>query len=1448
MEDESFDLGGLEYDVSQKTITAWSAHVEPKTKAQRTYSRRLSTGAMRPRAASIPTEGSIQSDSPEEKAFVQAVDGDPDPICAFKRDAPAIPGRRRFTRANSMSVVSTEANVRSPPFLMQRSNSVSNASEAYIPTAARSTSLSSLGDSCHDFENVHPNFDPLWECASPKRGAANDANQRGKKKVRSTKHFGRRGLSAPLPLSTSFSNLARYGEEKPKWGKPPPPPALSPFPPKSRSSELTVPDFAESPSDFSLGSARKRGVCGSPLYDFDETSLGGLSTSRSKQSRTRSPLFTPTSTKLPDFAVHSADRKPAFSFGAVEESGNDAAMDSDDGTHDESGGEESGDEAGVESTQKTRPPIPTFVPFSHKKRGAASRTAVAASPRITNLVGTKVSNVDEVIKSMSSYEDLKFITKTLRRERSCCGQSWYVAPPAKWVQERRAAFFHWTTRSLGFTYRSGGNSISYVQVSQMKGSQILKILEETLTQHKEKCKSAETPGKSMAGTSNFSFVDTSTILTVHGENDSGLQHMGAAHPPLCEGEHLSTIDDELMEGLSAMNLEEQDRSQLRGYTPATVKLQQGLCFDIGDSDDDSFGRPVRPSLENHASARDLMSHMGMTPELRKGRRRLSRPPRLSLQSVSSCGTASKMSAASPFPQSLACNLGMGSHMKNMSFDFVGTPMMKPAEQGWGSCPIDGRDWGASEKTERSIIDELTRRLDQNRLDAGFCDGDDLNMTPASISLDLDAACHYRDTPTADSPESNSSPSEEGCIVDKGLSQESPSSGSERIFNFESRGMSQIDEMVQFRQSRRRQTTIAKHKRMSLMASAMLRTASLQNNRKSLFVRPPDRTCVTVEPLPEKLSAIPAFPSTAEIEAHARLHDNACDIALKDEDITHLIFGYLNEHELMCTASLVNSKWADAAAHAHANLMMKSIGCAGDEEVPDDDESIDDHLDQRKETASAVAGIVERPWQYLVEKFPWACFLSEGAFKRVYKVFNCTHRVEEAISVMDVDEIESTGNISVVGAELAVSVMLSSLVRRGVCPNFIATRGVFSCPFQPPQQHWGSADNKRPKGNSYCSPGPRKPKEPSRSKRGRYQYIRMELCDAGDAEDFLKEQEDETVDSNEARMFLFQISFALHAAAVKCSLKHYDVKLLNIFLRRVQSEKSGDVVLRYGLGGHTFALRSARERAIVAKLADYGTANIDSGSNGKQVSIAQFTTLENTPPDFLILGDDACQGHGHDSFGLGLCMLHLFTGHAPYEEILSDVSCPPNLKKRLCQIWECEDEAQYSVVRSVILADVYKDEEGHVLEGEPDDTLYNTLYKFLVLFGIPKLSPALESCKVWVAVKETLATGGEKQVGRSGRGGKKGKAGDITRYRKDCRKYSLSHGCNRYIARARESLEVMEGGMDVLLKLVCFDPQERASALDVLNSSFMIPLREASGQVSHCENDEVLSYTAFSTQN
>ena len=251
------------------------------------------------------------------------------------------------------------------------------------------------------------------------------------------------------------------------------------------------------------------------------------------------------------------------------------------------------------------------------------------------------------------------------------------------------------------------------------------------------------------------------------------------------------------------------------------------------------------------------------------------------------------------------------------------------------------------------------------------------------------------------------------------------------------------------------------------------------------------------------------------------------------------------------------------------------------------------------------------------------------------------------------------------------------------------------------------------------------------------------------------------------------------------MKHYDVKLLNIFLQDAMQGGTLDgrpefTVLRYGLGEHVFALRLPTKRALLAKLADYGTANVQASSNGQPVTIAQFTTVENTPADFLLQGDAALQGHGHDSFGLGLCMLHLFTGNAPYEEILEEVLCPPALKKKLRQIWQEDEYAGYLVVRSLILSDDEPD--------EPDETLYHTLYRYLVLFGIPEEKGPF---KVWKAITQALEGSDRnrgKTYGRNTRNGRK-EGPDAAQFARDRKKYSLSHGNNKYIARARKTLEV-----------------------------------------------------------
>jgi len=55
---------------------------------------------------------------------------------------------------------------------------------------------------------------------------------------------------------------------------------------------------------------------------------------------------------------------------------------------------------------------------------------------------------------------------------------------------------------------------------------------------------------------------------------------------------------------------------------------------------------------------------------------------------------------------------------------------------------------------------------------------------------------------------------------------------------------------------------------------------------------------------------------------------------------------------------------------------------------------------------------------------------------------------------------------------------------------------------------------------------------------------------------------------------------------------------------------------------------------------------------------------------------------------------------------------------------------------------------------------------------------------------------------------------------------------------------MDGAMELLLSLVTFDPEARATPLDVLNSTFMNSLREES--IPSYKNDIVHSFMAYSS--
>ena len=167
------------------------------------------------------------------------------------------------------------------------------------------------------------------------------------------------------------------------------------------------------------------------------------------------------------------------------------------------------------------------------------------------------------------------------------------------------------------------------------------------------------------------------------------------------------------------------------------------------------------------------------------------------------------------------------------------------------------------------------------------------------------------------------------------------------------------------------------------------------------------------------------------------------------------------------------------------------------------------------------------------------------------------------------------------------------------------------------------------------------------------------------------------------------------------LRHYDVKLLNFFLATPPladrdeavdgAVAGGEVALHFGCGGSSYRFHVPAAEPSLCKLADFGTSDIAPQTLGQPISGRQLTTLENTPPDFLLLGTAATQDYAADAFALGLCWLHLLTGRAPYEEVLEAVTCPAELREALRAVWCAPDKSKakpspYKPLRELIEAD------------------------------------------------------------------------------------------------------------------------------------------------------------------
>ncbi|KAG2836388.1 hypothetical protein PC116_g2577 [Phytophthora cactorum] len=484
---------------------------------------------------------------------------------------------------------------------------------------------------------------------------------------------------------------------------------------------------------------------------------------------------------------------------------------------------------------------------------------------------------------------------------------------------------------------------------------------------------------------------------------------------------------------------------------------------------------------------------------------------------------------------------------------------------------------------------------------------------------------------------------------------------------------------------------------------------------------------------------------------------------------------------------------------------------------------------------------------LYTRHPRGHYLSDGAYKEVFKVYSLEQKRLEAISVMDIGDI---GNQGVVRQEVAHSVLLSNACEHGICPNFLRIYDVFLAHEQPCPDRWGSKTRRKPtellaSGNAEFGAESQQQQTSSSDERERlFQYMRMEFCDGGDLEDFIGLQKNKVLPLDSVAVsFFFQMVFSLYCAREKFNLRHYDIKLLNFFLKDIGranlSKAPGcDVVLHYMLEDACFVLQMPASFSYWVKLADYGAADSNPDNLGKPVTIDQFATLENSPIEFLLEGDVAEQSYAADTFSLGLCLLHLFTGSAPYEEILQDVHCPSELLKDLKALWtNPRKNSEFSVIKNVA-------------RGDDENTLCHTLYRFIVLFGLPDRNPSENKGldKVWQLLLKHLrpedpAIKHPQRRSRRTAGADKAQLHTKTtkdQFDHDQSLYSIASGSNDIIYRCREGLKTTPGAMDLLTQLVDFDPSQRPTLKQVMYHPMFSSLRSSSTH-EQAPADYVISY-------
>jgi hypothetical protein len=318
-----------------------------------------------------------------------------------------------------------------------------------------------------------------------------------------------------------------------------------------------------------------------------------------------------------------------------------------------------------------------------------------------------------------------------------------------------------------------------------------------------------------------------------------------------------------------------------------------------------------------------------------------------------------------------------------------------SEDCWGSCAVDDRDWGLSEPCADGVLADLLEELNRNSSESECDLPIDIPTKTDFTTLILDqrecvsSTCHKnRDLGLTSSLSSTN---------DLDLESSAPSSGHVQ-FAFAEDPMLEEDATTEMtRYIQRRHKNLAKRRRTALFASAKDPVKTIRDARKSMFVQLSQASLAKSKSLLPESS--PEFFSPKSFEPHGLRQRKTAQVKispLDDSSILERILDHLQEKELLLSASLVSTKWFEVATISHANLMLSCLGCESQDCDGSDCLETTNNLLQEPNHALS---LMERPWGYLTTTFPWACFLAEGAYKRVYKVFNHKFSVEEAVSVM-----------------------------------------------------------------------------------------------------------------------------------------------------------------------------------------------------------------------------------------------------------------------------------------------------------------------------------------------------------------------------------------------------------------------------------------------------------------